>query len=894
MVVTNGVSDQRGAPRRRKTGIQAPSPVPAVDRDQGAVKKEFSNPVIPQGQMRRESVFDPRKRGGEGLAGPAGTPTALNAGTLSEATSIINAEAENNFNSANAVPTVGVMPEPIIDAPETVSAESIASRTEKIKNDAEAKRSALGDETARLTKGADLALIDAEEKSAMDVIDGELEAEKQVLLDEQTDLFMEQDPGLSFYIANERAKKALALKTKLPEQADKVEDLTNKFSDPQYREQYQGIELQKAFSELNNLEDAKDFAVDVLGLPMSEANAQVKELRQSMNPHLDAAQFEEIDSFENNSDMFNKALETPDSDKRGAVMLSAIKNISKDDPSGIMEAGLYMQVLTSDTASPVQKALAQSNLDLIAQTKLNDSNKNFLTAEQFKAGLGTEQQKLDREEGTRRFNALNKETQGGIIEVLAKRGVDYEEFLASEDEQQLTIDTLARGLYTKSDAGSMRKALVDAGKGQEASWAVRSGGLVENKIQDNFNVSGNIFTSEFKTAMDITRKAGYGNQKFHKDYNESPDDFATLSNKTRNLDRANELFEKLKNSDSFNAIAKKTTDIGQFLEKVKLADPEDLNQDLIELTAIIDNELVQFMQQTSGAAISEQEVNRLKTIFANTGNSPSQFKENFGRFLKDFVTQKAAALNSRGIGSSEQLDEIIDGKTKTVDELLDELRGEGQFGFDSNVTMTSDPNAEPAKEIVITPELYESFNQMTDEQLSGLTTEELDRLGAYEAPIEGGNDQFLRDQEGFRSDAYIDSAGIPTIGFGFTSIDGVPVKMGDTMTQEEADIEFPKQKAAHSNYKDKVKVNLTPDQETVLASFEYNLGPNIWDQDGKELMGFINAGEFDKAADALLKFNKVKEVIDGKWTGKYVVVEGLNNRRKREADLLRSTSNSVI
>jgi len=143
----------------------------------------------------------------------------------------------------------------------------------------------------------------------------------------------------------------------------------------------------------------------------------------------------------------------------------------------------------------------------------------------------------------------------------------------------------------------------------------------------------------------------------------------------------------------------------------------------------------------------------------------------------------------------------------------------------------------------------------------------------------------IKAEEGFRQEAYLDSAGIPTIGYGFTSIDGKEVEMGDTITQEVADIEINKQIAKHSNYKEAVTVELTDTQEQALASFEYNLGAGIWNTTGKEIIEAINQGDTREAARIMALHDKARNPD----TGELQVVRGLSNRRGREVALLTQT-----
>lgn len=140
----------------------------------------------------------------------------------------------------------------------------------------------------------------------------------------------------------------------------------------------------------------------------------------------------------------------------------------------------------------------------------------------------------------------------------------------------------------------------------------------------------------------------------------------------------------------------------------------------------------------------------------------------------------------------------------------------------------------------------------------------------------------IKEEEGFRSEAYLDQAGVPTIGFGFTAINGKPVEMGQTMSRAQAEQELEKQIESHSSFKSRVEANLTPEQEQALASFEYNLGSGIWDTTGKKIIEAINSGDLVEAADIMQRHNKVRNP----QTGKLEPNRGLARRRSREAQLL--------
>lgn len=150
---------------------------------------------------------------------------------------------------------------------------------------------------------------------------------------------------------------------------------------------------------------------------------------------------------------------------------------------------------------------------------------------------------------------------------------------------------------------------------------------------------------------------------------------------------------------------------------------------------------------------------------------------------------------------------------------------------------------------------------------------------------------FLKWAEWFRSQAYDDATGktlapwetpvgTATIGYWFTTLNWKPVTAWMTITQEEADSEFAKQVKTYQNFKDLITVPLTEAQETALTSFEYNLGRNIWNQSGADIIKAINNNDFEEAGRIMKLYNQAGWEFN-QW---------LQNRRNKEAGLLMKVS----
>jgi lysozyme len=128
----------------------------------------------------------------------------------------------------------------------------------------------------------------------------------------------------------------------------------------------------------------------------------------------------------------------------------------------------------------------------------------------------------------------------------------------------------------------------------------------------------------------------------------------------------------------------------------------------------------------------------------------------------------------------------------------------------------------------------------------------------------------VRSFEGFRADAYKDSAGIPTIGYGTT----YGVKMGQHITMEEAE-DLLKADLQHSEeaVNALVKVPINQNQFDALVSFTYNVGVNALAK--STLLHLLNEGATESAAFQFLQWI---------WSGNNIS-QGLLNRRGKEKAL---------
>lgn len=142
--------------------------------------------------------------------------------------------------------------------------------------------------------------------------------------------------------------------------------------------------------------------------------------------------------------------------------------------------------------------------------------------------------------------------------------------------------------------------------------------------------------------------------------------------------------------------------------------------------------------------------------------------------------------------------------------------------------------------------------------------------------INNEGEKLIKSFEGLRLNAYLCSAGIPTVGYGNTFYeDGTPVKIGDKITKERADKLFHLITDQFSNsVRPLIKKNLTENQFSALVSFAYNVGINNLRK--STLLKLVNSNPLNpQIANEFMKWNKA----GGK------PLAGLTRRRVAESEL---------
>lgn len=133
----------------------------------------------------------------------------------------------------------------------------------------------------------------------------------------------------------------------------------------------------------------------------------------------------------------------------------------------------------------------------------------------------------------------------------------------------------------------------------------------------------------------------------------------------------------------------------------------------------------------------------------------------------------------------------------------------------------------------------------------------------------------LEQFEGLRLEAYLDSAGIATIGFGTIKYpNGSKVKLGDKTTKAQAkEYKLHDLKEFENTVNMSVTVPLSQNQYDALVSLSYNIGSGAFKN--STLLKKLNSGDYNGASDQFLVWNKVNSKK----------VQGLVNRREAEQKL---------
>jgi GH24 family phage-related lysozyme (muramidase) len=154
-------------------------------------------------------------------------------------------------------------------------------------------------------------------------------------------------------------------------------------------------------------------------------------------------------------------------------------------------------------------------------------------------------------------------------------------------------------------------------------------------------------------------------------------------------------------------------------------------------------------------------------------------------------------------------------------------------------------------------------------------------------PVHPATSSLVKQFEGFRSLAYIDSSGLLVIGYGQTKVNGRSIESGQYISPEQANIALQQELSqiqqlvlAH------VHVDLNPYQLGALTSLVYNAGSVVIKN--STLIKKLNTGDYLGASKEFLRWNKANS------GGKLIVLPGLTERRIAEQKLFLTPHQQLV
>jgi len=139
----------------------------------------------------------------------------------------------------------------------------------------------------------------------------------------------------------------------------------------------------------------------------------------------------------------------------------------------------------------------------------------------------------------------------------------------------------------------------------------------------------------------------------------------------------------------------------------------------------------------------------------------------------------------------------------------------------------------------------------------------------------------IKEFEGFKNYAYIDTDGTPVIGYGLSRIGGIPVQIGDRISPAQAEAALNAHlREIDRELKKAIKVDLSERQLSALSSISFNVGVDAIAK--STLVRKINAQDYTGAANEFLRWDKAD------MRGRLVQMPGLSRRRSAERQLFLS------
>ena len=144
--------------------------------------------------------------------------------------------------------------------------------------------------------------------------------------------------------------------------------------------------------------------------------------------------------------------------------------------------------------------------------------------------------------------------------------------------------------------------------------------------------------------------------------------------------------------------------------------------------------------------------------------------------------------------------------------------------------------------------------------------------------VSNGAIALVKEFEGFRAAAYLDTDGTPVIGYGQSRVEGRRVRLGDYISYPAADTSLRTElKTIQQEILSVVKVELNSNQLGAISSLAFNTGFHAIKK--STLVRKLNQKDYEGAADEFLRWDKAN------IGGRLVKMPGLSRRRGRERQL---------
>ena len=135
----------------------------------------------------------------------------------------------------------------------------------------------------------------------------------------------------------------------------------------------------------------------------------------------------------------------------------------------------------------------------------------------------------------------------------------------------------------------------------------------------------------------------------------------------------------------------------------------------------------------------------------------------------------------------------------------------------------------------------------------------------------------IKSFENLKLEAYPCPAGVPTIGWGTTKIEGKSIQMGMVITAQQAEEYFQSDlRKAEKIVSTLVTKPLSNNEFAALCSMVQNIGPSCLIQTKSQMARYLESEDYLPAADQILRWDKA--TVDGAK----VALPGLGRRRRAE------------